>query len=265
MSLLRVGLATGLLLLAGVSHAHRAWILPSGSQLSGETAWVSVDAAISNGLFYFEHHALGIDDLTVTSPSGRQLTPEQSAQGQLRTSFDLLLQEQGTYVLEKHRQGVFARYSYEGKTHRWRGSLARLNELPADATEIELMQTDSRIQTFITLGAPTFTHLTPQAQGLSLVPKTHPNDLVVGEAAHFSVYFNGERLPNAAVTVVAGGQRYQDQVVQVETQTNQTGEFSVTWPQAGWYWLEIEHQIPSPWLKEAQLRASYSATLEVLP
>jgi hypothetical protein len=38
-------------LLAVPAQAHRAWLLPSATVLSGTDAWVTVDAAISNDLF----------------------------------------------------------------------------------------------------------------------------------------------------------------------------------------------------------------------
>ena len=45
------------------AHAHRAWMLPSATVLSGNEPWVTVDAAVSNDLFYF--------CLLYTSPSPR--------------------------------------------------------------------------------------------------------------------------------------------------------------------------------------------------
>lgn len=36
-----------------IAEAHRAWMLPSATVLSGDDPWVTVDAAISNDLFYF--------------------------------------------------------------------------------------------------------------------------------------------------------------------------------------------------------------------
>ncbi|MBL8704984.1 MAG: DUF4198 domain-containing protein [Rhodospirillales bacterium] len=37
------------------ADAHRAWLLPSATVLSGSDNWVTIDAAVSNDLFYFEH------------------------------------------------------------------------------------------------------------------------------------------------------------------------------------------------------------------
>ena len=32
------------------AQAHRAWMLPSATVLSGEEPWITVDAAVSNGI-----------------------------------------------------------------------------------------------------------------------------------------------------------------------------------------------------------------------
>src|SRR5690554_7536764 len=43
------------------ANAHRAWMLPSATVLSGEEPWITVDAAVSNDIFYFEHFPLQIE------------------------------------------------------------------------------------------------------------------------------------------------------------------------------------------------------------
>ena len=35
-----------------VANAHRAWVLPAATVLSGENAWVTFDAAVSNDIFH---------------------------------------------------------------------------------------------------------------------------------------------------------------------------------------------------------------------
>jgi uncharacterized GH25 family protein len=42
------------------AEAHRVWLLPSATVLSGGEDWVTVDAAVSNDLFYFEHMPMRI-------------------------------------------------------------------------------------------------------------------------------------------------------------------------------------------------------------
>jgi uncharacterized GH25 family protein len=52
------------------ASAHRAWVLPSSTVLSGEEAYVTFDAAISNTIFHPDHFAMNTDDLVVTAPNG---------------------------------------------------------------------------------------------------------------------------------------------------------------------------------------------------
>jgi hypothetical protein len=75
-----VSLVTALTIaLAGPAAAHRAWMLPSSTVLSGGDAWVALDAAISNDLFVFEHMPMRLNGLVVTGPDGTAVTPENTA------------------------------------------------------------------------------------------------------------------------------------------------------------------------------------------
>jgi hypothetical protein len=35
--------------------AHKAWLLPSQTVIAGNAPWITVDGAVSNDLFYFNH------------------------------------------------------------------------------------------------------------------------------------------------------------------------------------------------------------------
>ncbi len=47
------------------ASAHRAWLLPSSTVLSGEEAYVTFDAAISNTIFHPDHFAMNASNLVV--------------------------------------------------------------------------------------------------------------------------------------------------------------------------------------------------------
>ena len=75
----------GLMLAAGVAlmlaaasaaQAHNVWLLPSSTVLS-KSEWITVDAAVSNDLFFFNHVPLGLDNLVVTAPDGSTLAMRQ--------------------------------------------------------------------------------------------------------------------------------------------------------------------------------------------
>ena len=67
------------------ASAHRQWMMPSATVLSGDDVWVTVDAAVSNDLFYFEHQPLRLDAVKAWAPDGTAATIENRA-GDFRTS-----------------------------------------------------------------------------------------------------------------------------------------------------------------------------------
>ena len=67
------------------------------------------------------------------------------------------------------------------------------------------------------------------------------------------------------ISVIPGGNRYRDQLGEINATTDAQGKVSITWPEAGMYWLEAELTTDQGVSKPAtERRASYSATLEVL-
>ena len=248
------------------AQAHKAWLLPS-STVSTVDQWVTVDAAVSNNLFYFDHVPLRVDALQITAPDGTEVKPENVATGKYRTMFDLHLVQSGTYRLANVNNGVFANYEVDGQKKRWRGTAEKFaTEVPANAKNLQVQQSAGRVETFVTAGKPTDTALKLTNVGLELVPVTHPNDLYAGEAAKFGLVLDGKPAANLAVTIIPGGTRYRDQQGEIKTTTDAAGQFSVTWPEPGMYWLETGLQDSNTSLKQAkQRRVSYVATFEVLP
>lgn len=53
------------------AEAHRGWLMPSATVLSGKDNWITVDAAISNDLFYFEHQPMRIQGFPQARGGGR--------------------------------------------------------------------------------------------------------------------------------------------------------------------------------------------------
>ena len=50
------------------ANAHRQWMLPSATVLSGNNPWITVDAAVSNDLFYFDHNPMRLEGIAVIAP-----------------------------------------------------------------------------------------------------------------------------------------------------------------------------------------------------
>ena len=127
-----VALGITALLLAQPSLAHRFWLLPSTFTLSGNEQWVTVDAAISNDLFYPNHVPLRLDNMAVTAPDGSPVEIQNAATGKLRSVFDVHLVQQGTYRIAENGNTYFARWTENGEPQRRRGTLAEFLEAGLD-------------------------------------------------------------------------------------------------------------------------------------
>ena len=265
---IKTRIATCLAVLCGAfssAQAHNVWLLPSTTVLS-KAEWITVDAAVSNDLFFFNHHPLAIDKLVVTAPDGSAVQPENPHQGKLRSVFDLNLTQSGTYRLAVVNSGLNASYKdASGQPKRWRGTAEKFAaEVPANAQDLKVTQSLGRVESFVTVGKPSA--VKPTGQGLELVPVTHPNDLVKGEKATFAFHLDGKPAPGIEVAVVLGATRYRDKMDEIKATTDAQGEFSVTWPAAGMYWVEAGAKDGKTSLPQAQeRRLSYTGTFEVLP
>src|SRR5690606_21172218 len=89
------------------ANAHRGWLLPSMTVISGDKPWVTVDAAISNDLFYFEHFPMRLDGLAIVAPDGKPAQAQNSATGRYRSTFDVELTQSGTYKIAVVNNGLF--------------------------------------------------------------------------------------------------------------------------------------------------------------
>lgn len=255
------------LVVPATAHAHRAWLLPSATVLSGNDPAVTVDAAVSNDLFYFEHVAMRLEGLTVTAPDGSKVEPENASTGKYRSTFDLSLKAPGTYRIAVVTDGLFARYKLDGEQKRWRGKAESLaKEIPAAATDVVVTESQRRLETFVTAGNPDEAALKPVGKGLEMQPLTHPNDLVANSEAQFKLLLDGRPAAGVKIEIVRGGIRYRNQLGEVTLTSDQDGVFKFTWPEAGMYWLEASVTDDKTASKDAkERRASYVATLEVLP
>lgn len=263
---LRAIAITAALLTPFASHAHKAWLLPSAT-VSTVDQWVTVDAAVSNDLFYFNHVPLRLDSLAITAPDGSKVNAENPFTGKYRSVFDVQLKQNGTYKVALVNNGLFASYEENGQRKRWRGNAEKFaKEVPADAKNLEVNESVGRVETFVTAGKPTEGALKPANVGIELVPLTHPNDLYAGEASKFRFLIDGKPAANLEVVVQAGGTRYRNEQEEQKLKTDANGELAVNWPAPGMYWLETGSEDQKTSLKQAkQRRLSYVATFEVLP
>ena len=97
------------------AFAHKAWLQPSQTVIAGTNPWITVDAAVSNDLFYFNHVPLRLDNLAITAPDGSKVAPINTATGKYRSVFDLELKQQGTYRIGTLNSGLNARFQLSFK------------------------------------------------------------------------------------------------------------------------------------------------------
>jgi hypothetical protein len=249
------------------AQAHKAWLLPSATVLSGADPWITVDAAVSNDLFYFNHVPLGLEALVITGPDGKAVQAENGARGKYRSTFDVHLQQPGTYRIAIVTARLSASWDVDGKPKRWRGSVESFaTEVPKDAKDLKVSQSLGRIETFVTAGRPDVEALKPTGSGLELVAVTHPNDLFAGEQATFALLLDGKPAAGLDIEIVPDGIRYRDTQNELAVTTGADGRFSVTWPEAGRYWMETVTEDDKTTLPQAERRrVNYAATFEVLP
>lgn len=281
-----LALAAALCLLPLSAIAHKQWLVPSSTVVAGQDAWVTVDAAVSNQLYYPDHVAMRLDNIVVTAPDGSVSKPQNPATGKYRSVFDVQLEQEGTYRIANLNGGVSARWdtpeslaaakaAKDGKPAAGgmggRGGFLRnataedlATRIPKDALNVQVTEGIGRVETFVTHGAPS--NVAAAGKGLELAPVTHPNDLFAGEEATFKLLVDGQPAAGVEIEIIRGGTRYRNAQDEIKVTTAADGSFKVTWPDAGMYWLEASTTDAKTSVPQAkQRRLSYVATLEVLP
>ncbi len=266
--------AAALVSVPAALSAHRMWMLPSGTVFSDTSGWVTVDAAVSNDLFFFDHQPLRLDGVKVWQPDGSEGVVQNGATGRYRSVFDVRLDKPGTWKIGTQMTAVMGSFKVDGVEKRLGrrgppqpGAPAPITvaDIPANATDVKLAETSTRNEIFVTAGAPTTTVFRPTGKGLEFAPVTHPDELVAGETATFRFLVDGKPAPGLKVTIIPGGKRYRNDEGARELSTGADGVLSVTWPAAGMYWLNAtltDAKATTP--RATERRMSYVTTLEVL-
>lgn len=253
-------------LMVGAAHAHRAWFVPSSTVVSGDNAWVTIDGAVSNNLFFPDHRPMQIASISITAPDGKTVTPANASVGQYRTTFDIKLEQKGTYRIAQANTGLNASYKEGAETKRWRGTMQEYVAQGIDKKPgVELTTTARRVETFVTNGAPS--EIKATGKGLELIAgPTHPNDLYTGEESVFKMLDNGKPAANVEVTLVMGGDRYREEAGEVKLKTGADGSLKIKFENPGMYWLEAQAQGTATMEgKSVKSQSTYVAVLEVLP
>jgi len=298
----RVLVAAALLSVPAAVSAHRMWLLPSGTIFAGTDSWVTVDAAVSNDLFYADHQPGRIEGMKVWQPDGSPGRVQNGSTGRYRSVFDVQLDKPGTWKIGTETSALMGSFKVDGVERRvggrggppgggmggpggpqgrpggpgaggpgagapggMRQPPLTAADIPANATDVQLTEVQSRNEIFVTTGEPTRTVLKPTGKGLELDPVTHPDELVAGEKAQFRFLVDGKPAAGLKVTVVPGGKRYRDAEGARELTTGADGMLALDWPNAGMYWLNATLTDNKPTAARAtSRRMSYTTTVEVM-
>jgi uncharacterized GH25 family protein len=265
-------LGLALLAAAGAASAHRPWMLPTATIIETKEPWVTIDGAVSEGLFDFDHMPLRMDGLTVTGPDGSVSPAPAPVLGKLRSSVDLPLPKEGTYRIALVSNNVMGSYKLGEEVKRFRGSEADFaKQVPAGAADVRKTITHQRIETFVTAHKTSQGALKPSGVGLEMLPLTHPNDLRANETVRVRFLLDGKPLPNLPFSLVPGGVRYRGVANEIRLNTDAKGEASFKLPAANMYWMNAAYppnpgKGPAPDNGPAEVRRyAYTATLEALP
>lgn len=257
---------------AGAASAHRGWMLPTSTIVETKDAWVTIDGAVSDGLFEINHVPLRMEGVTVTGPDGTVSAAPAPVVGKMRSSIDLPLPKEGTYRIALVSNNAMGSYKVGNEVKRFRGSEANFDkEVPAGATEVRKTVTHARIETFVTAHEPNDAALKPTGVGLEMVPLTHPNDLRAGETVRVRFQLDGKPMPNLPFSLVPGGVKYRGVNGEIRLVTDAKGEASFKFPSANMYWMNATWPAnagkgPGPDAGPPDARRyAYTATLEVLP
>lgn len=287
--------------LAMPAFAHNAWFLPSTTVLSDTQQSVTVDAGTSTAPFEPNHNAMSIDGVKVWAPDGSMGIPENAAKSRYRSTFDVKIDKPGTWRIGMENAGISGSFKVNGEpwmVGRRRGPppgaagagappiggqrpagpggsgdrprvdpshvVASVDEIPDNATDVELTETMSRNEFFVTAGEPSEALFKPAGKGLEFVPVTLPTDLVSGEPAQFRFLVDGQPAAGIEVEIIPGGRRYRTTDETQKLKTDGEGILTVNWPVAGMYWLNATVTDTKPSNSKAnKRRMSYTATLEV--
>jgi uncharacterized GH25 family protein len=270
----KIALALALAGIAIAAQAHRQWMIPNTSVIeSDREAWVTIDGAISEGLFETDFMPLKLDGLTVTDPDGATAPAPAAITGKHRSTVDIKLPKDGTYRITLAATNVMGSYKLNGEMKRFRATEQTVaKEVPAGATEVRSTTMQQRQDTFVTLNKASMGALKPTGTGLELVALTNPTELHAGEKARFRFQLDGKPLPNFPFSLIPGGVKYRGTANEVRLTTDANGEASFTLPAPNMYWLSANFPANAPrgpggpgeGPAEAK-RYSYSATFEILP
>lgn len=263
-------------------QAHGRYVLPSHTLLSGEEPQsVTLNASITNDIFHPDK-PLGnngggtanpfllkiFSKVTpyITAPDGKTQEVINLTAFTRQSTGDVTLKNDGTYritIEQKPTQMIYFKNA-DGTPNR---IIGERSELPEGATNIEAHLISSRVETFITNNSPTPLSKHISGSGIEIGGSAHPNDLFVGEPVMFLLLMDGKPVASGIEAHLEfGGTRHRNKRNTQELRTNDAGEITLNFAEAGFYLLEVDVSAPVPENNEVKAKHhSLYLTFEVFP
>jgi uncharacterized GH25 family protein len=229
------------------AFAHSRWVLPTHFNLSAENGeWIMVDITASNETFNVDK-AMGADLVMIMTPDGKTSRPSSTYKGHRKSVADYFLKESGTYKITNNSNAAYmTSYKINGDRKRlWANKEEVIGKLPEEAKEVQTTYRYSRIESYVTMNAPSNNFKT-DGKLLELIPVTHPSDIAENEKVTFKFLFNGKVQKDVSVEVTADGVRYRNDPQTIKLISNEKGEITFTPKNAGRYLLVAEHEEHTP-------------------
>lgn len=240
--ILKLALAAGLLWVSP-AQAHSPYLVP-GSFQPAMGKIVTLDASFTE-VFFVPDVAFNNDHYAIILPSGERIAPDNLVNLKTRVVLEHALDDKGTYRFTTgQRMGAqFYTYELNGKTKRARDPK---EPFPEGARVTSHVQSITKAETYITLGAPNSVALKAYGTGLEIVTGGHPNEIYAGEGFSFSVNFEGKPLAEQKVELFAAGNAYSGKQKAVEYLTDAAGKVTIKNDTPGVYILKTRHRSPAP-------------------
>lgn len=270
------------LTLSNISIAHERFMVPSHTVFSGnKVQYATIISSISNDIFHPDrplgNNDKGIDagdlkplfsllESNVLLPNGETDSSIQWQAFQRLSVADVPFSQSGTYRVSLVQKEV-AMTTFKKANGAPGRVFGPKPVIPEGASNIVRRTTAARVETFITMNEPSLNTFQPIGKGLELTGKTHPNDLFAQEPAHFKLVYNGKAVPkNTQLKVIKAGTRHRNTRNEQIIKVNESGEFTFTPQQAGFYFLTAETalNIEQPANVDVKHDSLY-VTLEVFP
>lgn len=234
----------------GTAMAHDTYIWPSYFTINADKpTHVAVDLTVSNTALRpeFSVSSNGVKVLGVNGKEIHRIGPYY--QGHKRSSFDLAIEETGTYGLFYQQEPRYlTRYtlSKTDKKKRLRANKKEaIKQLPKNAKDIKTAKYNTVSMSFVTNKAPTTEALAPKNKGFELIAVTHPSDYITGEPIVLQALFNGKPVENVEMVVELEGTQYRKDPQAIDVKTNRKGKAKFTLQTGGRYLLKTSHETTS--------------------